>query len=180
PFGHPQTTIYENGTRSEVIEWFAGTDTARQTITRDRHGNIVERSITKPDSQFADGISLDGVSQFRVGRSGYEAPVGGNDVIPGTEILYFYESGTERTYFDWRKLYSSPRCIIDQSGRDGSTVAFDGSNRTHVVSVLTSELIQPASVKTNFQYAEPVAVIQAIYLRSLFFQKVTHQVRDRA
>src|SRR5439155_5861446 len=59
PLGHPQMTIYENGTTAQVVEWFSGTDLPRRTETRDRHGNPLERSLIKPGAYLADEVALD-------------------------------------------------------------------------------------------------------------------------
>jgi len=77
PLGRPEMVFYENGRTVRVTDWFSGTAVPRVSETRDRHGNLIERSLIKPGS-LAD---LDLVTRYKVGRSGIPALVGEDALI---------------------------------------------------------------------------------------------------
>jgi hypothetical protein len=180
PLARPLSTVFENGERSRVTEWFPGVAIARVSELSDRHGRVRERWVSRLFAGTNATLPFDHLMRFKVGYRGNTGLVEERGLLRGTDLVLFSDAPEQRIYFDPEQRHDVPRYAIDPRGRRGVSVVLDGGQRARATALFRRRFAEHRDPQHPTKPAEPVLVVESLDLQGLFFHKFTRTTYDRA
>ncbi|MBI2947568.1 MAG: hypothetical protein HYY23_07970 [Verrucomicrobia bacterium] len=178
--GRPAKIEFENGDRAQITEWFDGTAIAKTSEVMDPSGRIKERFVRSLNAGTEQGLPFDLTARHKVSPWGGAGLAETEGTLRGTDVSLFSDAADTRIYYDRTKLYRAPLYAVDTQSGNGVPVTLNGTARSSVVKVFSTQADGPQNPAGAKPAAESALRIQAVDLRGLFQHKVTRQRLDRA
>jgi len=180
PFGRLVESEIENGERTRVTAWLGGTGIAQSSELVDRHGRIRERFLKRVNEGSENGIPYDLIARSKVSPWGETAPVEELALVRGTDVSLFCDRLGERLHFDLSKRYQSPEYATDPHQHFGLRVDFQGTLRSNVTAVFTSQIRLSAQGANTNEAPERVMELAKVDLQGFFSYPISRRTFDRA
>ena len=180
PLGRLEGIEFENGSRVDVVEWFADTSIAKVVEGSDRHGRVIRRIVMRPNAGTDDGLPYDRFSSFVISPWGDAGIAEDKALLRGTDVSLFQEQPDARVYFDLTKPYEAHRWAVDPCAHRGMRVIVAGAARSNVTAVFKSEFRNWPPPGESNRPEERVLELAEVDLLGLFYHTVSRRVWDRA
>ncbi len=179
PVGRPLSVEYENGDRSEGLEWFHDTAIPRVSRLTARSGRPLAQWVRSPNVGKYGELPYDQVRRYALNPWGDKGLAEDRGVLRGTDIVLFEDTANERVHFDLSKPFESPGWAIDPHGVLGVPVILSGVLCSNVTAVFRSEFGERRDHVDPTRPPERILDQERIDLLGLFYHQRTWRRFDR-
>jgi hypothetical protein len=137
PFGKPVAITFEDGGSVRLSDRRPG---GPEWETRGPDGRAIYRTIPTEIRSSVYGVPYQIFIREKISPWGTRAVAEEQAFWPGTDILVFSQSATERTYYDLTKPYASALFAADPFGRNGVMATIGGTARSNVLRTIKQSI----------------------------------------